>query len=127
MKRNIVNRFLMAAFVFLLSANLIQAQQKTAGITPLPNKQVCMITNKFMSKDQIAVPVKGKTYYGCCQMCVGTLTNDDASRHATDPLTDQKVDKADAFIVIKPGTTDDVLYFASKSNAEKYLKTRAGK
>ena len=91
-------------------------------IKPLPSSQVCMINNKFMNKEQIKVPVGGKNYYGCCQGCVASLQNNASARTGTDPLTGESVDKASAFIVLKPGSKDDVLYFSSESNAKKYLK-----
>lgn len=105
------------------TARVPQKQYKeTAAVKPLPTNQVCMINNKFMSKDQIPVQVNNKTYYGCCQGCVGTLKNDQVARTATDEVTKQQVDKATAFIIVKPGTRDDVLYFASKQNAATYLQ-----
>ena len=39
----------------------------------VPARQVCMVNDAYMAKDQIPVPVNGKIYYGCCQMCVRTL------------------------------------------------------
>lgn len=135
MKKSILSLFLATALLVISGAAAFAQIAKTpqknskemATVKPLPNKQVCMITNKFMSKDQIAVPVNDKTYYGCCQGCVGTLKNDANSRLATDALTNQKVDKASAFIIVKPGTKDDVLYFASKENATAYVQQQSKK
>jgi PBP1b-binding outer membrane lipoprotein LpoB len=104
------------------SLGAAQQQSPADSIKQIPNKQVCMINNKFMNKDQIPVPVSEKIYYGCCQGCVLTLKNDSTSRYDTDPLTNEKVDKAKAFVIIKPGSQDEVLYFKSESNARKYLK-----
>lgn len=81
---------------------------------------VCMVNNRFMGKDQIPVLVGEKTYYGCCQMCVGRLQNDEAARMAQDPLTGEAVDKSEAFIAIKPQTEDEVLYFKSRENLSRY-------
>lgn len=91
------------------------------NVSKLLNSQVCMVNNKFMGKDQIAVPVNGKTYYGCCEGCVSKLQNDTASRYATDPLTGEIIDKAVAVIIVKPGTKDEVLYFKSENNVKKYI------
>tara|TARA_R110000850_G_scaffold186878_1_gene312779 strand:+ start:235 stop:759 length:525 start_codon:yes stop_codon:yes gene_type:complete len=87
----------------------------------VPTKQVCMVNDAYMAKDQIPVPVNGKTYYGCCQMCVKTLNEQETARVATDPQTGEKVDKTEAYIVLldKEGT---VAYFESKTNAEAYAK-----
>ena len=68
-----------------------------------------------MGKPQIPVPVNGKTYYGCCEMCVGTLNNDQTARIAKDPFSNKPVDKTEAYIVLmkKDGKVD---YFESKEN-----------
>lgn len=46
-----------------------------------------------MGKTQIPVPVNGKTYYGCREMCVGKLTNDETARIELDPFSKKPVDK----------------------------------
>ena len=87
----------------------------------IPNKLVCMVNNEYMGKPQIAVPVNGKTYYGCCQMCVGTLNNDETARVGIDPFSNKKVDKTEAYIVLmKEG--GEVNYFESKENYLNYKK-----
>ena len=80
-----------------------------------------MVNNEYMGKPQIAVPVNGKTYYGCCQMCVGTLNNDETARVGIDPFSNKKVDKTEAYIVLmKEG--GEVNYFESKENYLNYKK-----
>ncbi len=91
----------------------------------IPNSYVCMINNKLMHAAQIAVPVNDKIYYGCCQGCVKKLTEDASSRFAIDPLSGEKVDKADAFITLLPGSKQDVLYFKTEINAKNYLAKSA--
>lgn len=88
---------------------------------PVANNTVCMVNNKYMAKTQIPVPVNNKTYYGCCEACVVKLKEDAASRYAIDPVSGDSVDKADASIIVKPGSTDDVLYFKSPQGAREYL------
>lgn len=85
----------------------------------LPNQQVCMVNDAYMGKDQIPVPVNGKTYYGCCQMCVKSLNEKETARMGTDPQTGEKVDKTEAYIVLldKDGA---VAYFKNKANADAY-------
>merc|ERR1712232_951318 len=85
---------------------------------------VCYVNNNYMGKEQIPVEVDGKTYYGCCQGCVGNLKKNRAPRYATDPLTGREVDKATAYIVLKPNGNGKVLYFESEEN---YLKFKDGK
>ncbi|QTY26437.1 hypothetical protein [Flavobacterium sp. CS20] len=88
----------------------------------VPNKLVCMVNNAYMGKPQIAVPVNGKTYYGCCQMCVGTLNEKESARTGIDPFSNKPVDKTDTYIVLmkKEG---EVAYFESKENYLKYKKS----
>jgi hypothetical protein len=91
------------------------------AITKLPNKQVCMINNRFMNSDQIAVPIDNKTYYGCCEGCVKALNEDSTTHYTPDPLSGEQVDKAIAFIIGKPGSKEDVLYFKTETNAREYF------
>lgn len=107
------------------NANTIQPASDipTDSIKQIPNKQVCMVNNKFMNKDQTPVPVGENIYYGCCQGCVSALKNDTTSRFIFDPETGEEVDKANAFIIIKPGSKDEVLYFKSETTAKKYLES----
>ena len=81
----------------------------------VPTELVCMVNNAFMGKAQMEVPVDGKMYYGCCEMCVGRLNNDESSRMATDPFSGNAVDKAEAYIVLadEEGRVD---YYESEEN-----------
>lgn len=98
----------------------------THGVKQISNSQVCMVNDKFMNKDQIPVSVHDKIYYGCCEGCVSALKQDSTHQFGHDPLTGEKVDKANAVIIIKPGTTDEVLYFLSETNAKRYIETYDG-
>lgn len=91
------------------------------GITKLPNNQVCMVNNRFLNSEQIPLPVNGKTYYGCCEGCVKVLKEDSASHYTYDLLSNEQIDKAIAFIIGKPGSKEDVLYFKSETNAKEYF------
>ncbi|WP_020534843.1 hypothetical protein [Lewinella cohaerens] len=82
-------------------------------------QQVCMVNDTYMGKDQIAVPVNGKTYYGCCQMCVTTLNEQESSRQASDPLTGEEVDKAEAIIAVL-NQDGSVGYFKNETNYQNY-------
>lgn len=107
-----------------VSEGISKNKTSEAVITKLPNNQVCMVNNRFMNKEQIPVPINGKTYYGCCEGCVATLKNDISSRFYMDPLSGEQVDKAVAYIILKPGSADEVLYFSSEANAKKFLKNK---
>ena len=85
----------------------------------VPNKQVCMVNNAYMGKDQFEVPYDGKTYYGCCNMCVERIPNDETARKAKDPFTGKEIDKADAYIVLKD-QQGNVDYFENEENYKKF-------
>jgi len=87
----------------------------------LKSSFVCYVNNSYMGREQIPVEVDGKTYYGCCEGCVDQLKNIRETRYAVDPLTGNEVDKAVAYIVLKPNGDGEVLYFESEDNALKYL------
>ena len=82
--------------------------------------EVCMVNDKVFGRQQIPVEFEGKTYYGCCQGCVGRIKNDSTVRYSKDPVTGHEVDKALAFII--EGAEGEALYFESKETAQKYRK-----
>ncbi len=112
-------------------------QEQVAPVTPvaevqntadaptgaLPSELVCMVNNAYMGgKKQLPVQYENKTYYGCCNMCVNRINTDRSVRFGQDPLTRKEVDKALAYITLKPGSADEVLYFESEENAKAYLQ-----
>ena len=90
----------------------------TGKLTKVEPKTVCMINEHAMGKDQIAVEVDGKTYYGCCDMCKKALATDASKREAVDPVSGKKVDKAMA--VIASQEDGRVFYFENDENLAKY-------
>ncbi|HZR83891.1 MAG TPA: hypothetical protein VFD92_22540 [Candidatus Binatia bacterium] len=89
-------------------------------ITRVDAKRVCMVNDTAFERDQIAVQVDGKTYFGCCEMCKGRLQQDAAARTATDPISGKPVDKATAVIGAKPD--GKVLYFESEKTFQQFSK-----
>ena len=79
---------------------------------------VCMVNNEVMGKPQIPVKVRSQTYYGCCKMCVGTLTNSRKARFAIDPVSGKEVDKATA--VIGANANGEVLYFENEKTFQAF-------
>ena len=102
------------AAVMLQGADAAAAQPKR--VSP---DIVCMVNDNVMGKPQIPVEVGGKTYYGCCQGCVGALKSDRSVRFARDPLTGREVDKSEAYIVEGPG--GEALYFESAATAQRFM------
>lgn len=103
-----------AALALLVLAAVAAA---AAPLHKVEAKYVCMVNNKLFAEEQIAVEVEEKTYYGCCEMCKERLANDAAARHAVDPITGAKVDKASA--VIGADEKGNVFYFENEANLEK--------
>ena len=120
--------------IFLISAINTNLQAQEKATTQETNKKfinynlkssyVCYVTNKYMGIDQIPVEVEGKKYYGCCEGCVDNLKKNRKIRFGLDPLTGYEVDKALAYIVLKPKGKGEVLYFASKENYLKFYKLK---
>ena len=90
----------------------------------VPTDEVCMVNDAYMGKLQIPVPVNGKTYYGCCKMCVKTLNENKLSRTAVDPYNNKRIDKSEAFIVLVD-ESGKVAYFESEDNFKKYNDNRS--
>ncbi|MDE3741071.1 hypothetical protein [Maribacter polysaccharolyticus] len=88
----------------------------------VPDDLVCMVNNAYMAKPQIPVLVNGKTYYGCCEMCVGTLNNNESARVGIDPFSKKPIDKTEAYIVLMKDE-GDVAYFESEQNFLNYKET----
>ena len=84
------------------------------------NKRVCMVTNMVFPKDQIPVTHQGKTYYGCCENCKKTLSEDANARFAIDPVSKKSIDKATSIIAARDDGS--VIYFESRKNLNKYKK-----
>ena len=97
------------------------AVEQLAGveIKAQKHKDVCMVTNNVGLMKIIPVKVEGKTYYGCCQGCVGKLKNNRSYRYTIDPVTGREIDKAKAFIVADKAKK--ALYFESKETAERFF------
>lgn len=95
-----------------------------AETVPLDPQLVCMVNNAYMGKAQIPVEHEGKTYYGCCQMCVRKIQAEREVRYATDPATGEEVDKANAYIARSPDGSDQVYYFESADTYRKFISRR---
>jgi YHS domain-containing protein len=87
-------------------------------LTRIDPRRVCMVTNRAFDERQLPIDIKGKKYYGCCNMCKGVLAKDRRQRFALDPISKKKVDKSVA--VIGVGATKGVLYFENETNLDRY-------
>lgn len=96
--------------------------KKSAQSAKIESNKVCYVNNKYMGIEQIPVKVEGKTYYGCCEGCIIKLKTVKELRFGLDPFTGNEVDKALAFIVLKPQGNNDVLYFESEKSYMNFIK-----
>lgn len=87
---------------------------------PVPHDLVCMVNNAYMGKKQFEVPFGGKTYYGCCDMCVERIPKDKTARTAIDPFNSKEIDKSEAYIVLVSGE-GHVAYFESEQSYKQFL------
>lgn len=130
--RNLVYAYLTIAALVVTATALVywinhQQLQPSIGYSPdeierpVEPSLVCMVNDAYMGKPQIPVPVNGKTYYGCCEMCVDKLNNIESARIAIDPFSGNQVDKSEAFIVVT-NTQGAVAYFESEANYNAFKK-----
>ena len=127
---SLVAVFLLGLLVFLdVHSSSAQSQQASSmqnpqmpasdalpegRLTRIDARMVCMVRNHAFEEPQLPINVKGKTYYGCCDMCKGMLAKDRKRRVAIDPVSRKRVDKAMA--VIGVGANRGVLYFENQTN-----------
>ncbi len=95
-----------------------KADETKSVLKPVDSNHVCMITDQEFAREQIPVEVEGKTYYGCCEMCKAKLNNNPESRVATDPVSGNQIDKAEAVIGAAPD--GKVYYFESEENLTQF-------
>lgn len=108
--------------LLMLALLLVAGQAAAEPIERVDAKRVCMVNNTAFPKDQIAVQVDGKTYFGCCEMCKGRLATDASARSATDPVSGKTVDKATAVIGATP---DGKVYYFENDTTFTQFKNRA--
>ncbi len=113
-----LNHFLVLASLVLVSLISLSRVFAAETLQIVPTEKVCMVTNMVFPKTQIPVTHGGKTYYGCCENCKKTLSEDAASRFAIDPVSGKKIDKATAVIAARDDGS--VIYFENKKTFDKY-------
>ncbi|GIX41484.1 MAG: hypothetical protein KatS3mg129_1217 [Leptospiraceae bacterium] len=82
-------------------------------------KYVCMTQDKVFDKELLPVSINGKTYYGCCGGCVLAMKENPSKYiYAIDPITKERINKADSIILNANGYA---IYFKNKDSLNKYL------
>ncbi len=112
----LLSTFLLAPSLFSenISGNYIEVNEKS---------KVCMVNdfyNPMADFSEFKVTIDKKDYYGCCAMCKEKLTMSIDHREAVDPLTEEKVDKAKAYIVADKTNKGKTLYFKNKENFQRF-------
>ena len=88
----------------------------------IAHEKVCMADDVFQANfPTYPVTINNKIYYGCNAMANIELAENNKLRFAIDPVSNKKVDKATAIIVIHPNKDGKVIYFGSKKTYGKYL------
>lgn len=126
-KRKIIVALLLVAGVVYGSLTFFASSSVSGEASVLKHVEptaVCMVNDEVMEKPQIPVEFEGKTYYGCCQGCVGRIQNDRSVRYSVDPVTGREVDKASAYIMEGPNA--QVYYFESAETASQYKASAVG-
>jgi len=115
----------MVAFLILLAACNNSANEKGRMSSRGHNSMTANTPSKngSISKYEIGDPVPHKFYYGCCAMCKDKLVNDLSARTAIDPVTNNRVDKADAFIAIA-GDKGVVAYFENAQSFKRFFQKK---
>jgi len=124
MLKNAAILVLLAMAKLLLVASPIQAEQ-IVELRQVKAEMVCMMNDTYFGRPQIPVPIGDKVYYGCCEHCKASLAENEALRQAVDPVSQKKLDKADAFI--GAGADGSVMYFENVANLQSYRSKAVGK
>jgi len=110
--------FLSLALLLAFTAFAQDDVKPVGKLMKVEPKTVCMMNEQAMGKEQIAVEVDGRMYFGCCEMCKKALAENAEKRSAIDPVSGKKVDKATA--VIAAQENGRVFYFENDANLAKY-------
>lgn len=116
--KTLILTILMAFFAVPAMAAGESHKHADSWLKPVDAKMVCMMNDRVFDKEQMAIEIEGKTYYGCCPMCKEMLGKDPSKRAATDPVSGNTVDKATA--VIGADTHGMTYYFENEENLHKF-------
>ena len=122
-RRNLIKNLIYSCFVVLFSVNLYAKSNVDNFIQVTEKNKVCMVNNFYNPMadfSEFMVKVEKKNYYGCCAMCKDKLKMSSQHRIAIDPLSKEKVSKADAYIVADKTNKGKTYYFKNKANFLKW-------
>ena len=122
LNKSSISKALPFVVLITLLASVNGYSEEKNKLRKVEKKNVCMTNNKDMGKPQLPIKIGDKTYYGCCKMCVENMTKNVKVRYAVDPVTGNKVDKANAVLGAKPN--GDILYFESEDSFQAFQKQK---
>lgn len=94
----------------------------TSFMSPVPKDEICMVQKYYMGPGKMTpVVLDNKTYYVCCQGCKDSITKDPKERWAIDPVSGNKVDKADA--VLGKASNGQIHFFESEADRDAFRPT----
>lgn len=107
----------------IMTGNAVPQQIATgpasAWLSKVSSDEVNMVTNRFENRKQEAVLLAGKTYFTTGAVYAKNLAENAAVRSAIDPVTNKKVDKADA--VIFADASGKAFYFESEESFKNFI------
>ena len=107
----------------LMTGNAVPQQvakgPASAWLSKVSPDEVNMVTNMFESKKQEAVQLAGKTYFTTGAVYAKNLAENATIRFAVDPVTNKKVDKAEA--VIFADASGKAFYFESDESFKNFI------
>jgi YHS domain-containing protein len=124
MKYSELKRIIILSSLLMAFLAVVPFSSQAEILKQVKTENVCMVNDEDMGKPQVPIKVKGKTYYGCCAMCVSSLTNDLKARQSVDPVSGHVVDKSDAIIGAK--ADGSVLYFENETTFAAYQQHEKG-
>lgn len=81
---------------------------------------ICMTNDTVQKQAGLPQVYQGKTYYLCCEGCrQGFKADPDKFSHAHDPISNERVDKAEALVY---GFQGKAYFFANRKNLEVFSK-----
>ncbi len=124
-RRSLFKNLIYSFVLLFFSINIYTKNNVNNFIEVTDKNQVCMVNdfyNPMADFKEFMVNVDNKSYYGCCAMCKDKLRTSSHHRFSTDPLTNEQISKADAYIVADKTNKGKTFYFKNKLNFLKWVK-----
>ena len=94
----------------------VELQAAQTSVQQLKAEAQEQVAERQAREHELSTEIEGKTYYGCCKMCINALNSDPQQRFAVDPVSGKEIDKAEAIIGAAPDNS--IYYFETEENLE---------